>query len=191
MPRHRTPLTEAAARLSRQFPGHRVEILHGRLTATPPADGRRARTLTRLTVALHEAGAERAGLETLQRIGIRLPTGEDDYAIPDLSLVEADSLDHKPGTNCYEPDTFRLIVEITSPDWSDRSDAIGIKVDAYARADVPAYVIADRHHDEVVIHTDPRTTGYHSRRTFKRGMTLTLPDYLGVAVALPVDMLLD
>ncbi|MGP3686817.1 Uma2 family endonuclease [Streptomyces sp. IBSNAI002] len=185
---HETTIAEAADRLSRELPGHRVEILQGRLTVTPPADGRHARTLTRLTVAFHEAGAERAGLEFLQGIGIWLPTGADDYAVPDFSLVEADFLDHKVVKNCYRPDVFRMILEVTSSNWADD---IGTKVESYARAGVPVYVVADRRHDEVVLHTDPRGTRYGMSKKFKRGTSLTLPDDIGVAVELPVDMLLD
>ncbi|MFF5445833.1 Uma2 family endonuclease [Streptomyces sp. NPDC012888] len=185
---HETTIADAADRLSRELPGHKVEILQGRLIVTPPADGRHARTLTRLTVAFHEAGAEKAGLEFVQGIGIWLPTGADDYAVPDFSLVEGDFLDHKVTKNCYRPDVFRLIVEITSSNWSDD---IGAKVEHYAKADVPVYVVADRHHDEVVMYTDPRATAYRLRRTFKRGTSVTLPEHLGVSVELPVDMLLD
>ncbi|WP_239516068.1 MULTISPECIES: Uma2 family endonuclease [unclassified Streptomyces] len=88
----------------------------------------------------------------------------------------------------YRPDVFRMILEVTSSNWADDT---GTKVDAYARADVPVYVIADRHHDEVVIYTDPRAARYRLRRTFKRGTTLPLPDHLGVNIELSVDMLLD
>ncbi|UQX01622.1 Uma2 family endonuclease [Streptomyces sp. RerS4] len=185
---HETTIAEAADRLSRELPGHRVEILQGRLTVTPPADGRHARTLTRLTVAFHEAGAEKAGLEFLQGIGIWLPTGDDDYAVPDFALVEADFLDHKVVKNCYRPDVFRLILEVTSSNWADD---IGTKVESYAKADVPVYIVADRHHDEVVVHTDPRGAGYRLRRAFKRGTSFRLPDHLGVPLELSVDMLLD
>ncbi|MCJ0874153.1 Uma2 family endonuclease [Streptomyces sp. AP-93] len=188
MPHHRTPIAEAADHLSRELPGHRVEILLGRLTAAPPADGRHARTLTRLTVAFHEAGTEKAGLQVLQGIGISLPTGENDYAVPDFSLVEADFLDHEVTKNRFRPDAFRMILEIASSNWANDT---GTKVESYARADVPVYAIADRRHDEVVIHTDPRATSYRLHRTFKRGMTLPLPDHLGVTLELPVDMLLD
>lgn len=81
-----------------------------------------------------------------------------------------------------------MILEVTSSNWADDT---GTKVESYARADVPVYVIADRHHDEVVIYADPRGTSYRSRRSFKRGTTLHLPDHLGVTVELSVDMLLD
>ncbi|CAM5537216.1 hypothetical protein SAVIM338S_04231 [Streptomyces avidinii] len=81
-----------------------------------------------------------------------------------------------------------MILEITSSNWADDT---GTKVEHYARADVPVYVIADRHHDEVVIYTDPRGSPYRLCRTFKRGTTLPLPDHLGVSLELSVDMLLD
>ncbi|MFD9478693.1 hypothetical protein [Streptomyces nojiriensis] len=89
MTQNETTIAEAADRLSKELPGHRVEILQGRLTVTPLADGRHARTLTRLVVAFHRAGATEAGLEFLQGIGLWLPAGPDDYAIADFSLVEA------------------------------------------------------------------------------------------------------
>ncbi len=83
---------------------------------------------------------------------------------------------------------FRLIVEVTSSNWSDD---LGPKVDLYAGAGVPVYVIADRHHDEVVLHTDPRNGAYRLRQTFKRGTSVPLPKSLGVSVELSVDLLLD
>ncbi|WSK70292.1 Uma2 family endonuclease [Streptomyces sp. NBC_01276] len=55
---------------------------------------------------------------------------------------------------------FRLIVEVTSSNWSDD---LGSKVDCYAQADVPFYVIADRRHDEVVACREPRNGTYRHR----------------------------
>ncbi|QNE25986.1 Uma2 family endonuclease [Streptomyces sp. INR7] len=185
---HETTIAEAADRLSKELPGHRVEILQGRLTVTPPADGAHSETLTWLIEEFAAAGARKAGLKYLQTIGITLPTGPDDFAIPDFALVEADYKRTRAAYNCYSPDAFRLIVEVTSSNWSDD---IGIKVESYARAGVPVYVIADRHHDEVVLHTDPRNGAYHLRKTFKRSTSVPLPESLGVSVELSVDLLLD
>jgi hypothetical protein len=186
---HETTIAEAADRLSKELPRHRVEILQGRLTVTPPpADGRHARTLTRLVVAFHEAGAAKAGLEFLQGIGVWLPTGPDDYAILDFALVSEDFLEFKGRNNCYSPEVFRLIVEVTSSNWSDD---LGSKVDSYAKADIPVYVIVDRHHDEVVVCRDPRNGTYRLRTSHKRGTSITVPEYVGVTLELPVDLLLD
>ncbi|MCX5146189.1 Uma2 family endonuclease [Streptomyces sp. NBC_00320] len=102
---HETTIAEAAGRLSKELPRHRVEILQGGLTATPPADGAHALTLSRLIERFYEAGAKKAGLRYVQGTGVRLPAGPE--------------------------------------------------VDAYAKADIPFYVVADRRHDEVVICRDP------------------------------------
>ncbi|MFJ6781904.1 Uma2 family endonuclease [Streptomyces yangpuensis] len=184
---HETTIAEAADRLSRELPRHRVEILHGRLTVTPPADGLHARTLTRLIVAFHEAGATEAGLDFVQGIGIWLPTGPDDYAIPDFSLVEADFLDSRGRNNCYSPEVFRLVVEVTSSNWSDD---LGTKAESYATAGVPVYIIADRHHDEVVVCRDPRNGTYRLRTSHKRGTSISVPEEAGVPLELAVDLLL-
>ncbi|MCX5199115.1 Uma2 family endonuclease [Streptomyces sp. NBC_00249] len=185
---HETTIAEAADRLSRELPGHRVEILQGRLTVTPPADGSHALSLSWLIEKFYDAGARKAGLRYVQGIGLWLPTGSDDYAIPDFALVEADFRDHKVQKNCYPPDVFRLVVEVTSSNWSDD---IGVKVDSYAKADIPVYVIADRHHDEAVLCCDPRDGTYRLRTTYKRGTSIPLPQSIGVSVELPVDLLLD
>ncbi|MFF4644652.1 Uma2 family endonuclease [Streptomyces sp. NPDC001389] len=185
---HETTIAEAADRLSKELPRHRVEILQGRLTVTPPADGEHALTLSWLTERFFEAGAREAGLRYLQGIGIWLPTGPDDYAIPDFALVSKDFLDFKGRNNCYSPEVFRLIVEVTSSNWADD---LGSKVDSYAKAGIPFYVIADRRHDEVVVCRDPRNGTYRLRTSHKRGTSITVPEYVGVTLELPVDLLLD
>ncbi|MEU3470591.1 Uma2 family endonuclease [Streptomyces sp. NPDC006687] len=124
----------------------------------------------------------------LQGIGVWLPAGPDDYAIPDFALVSKDFLDFKGRNNCYSPDVFRLIVEVTSSNWADD---LGSKVDSYAKAGIPCYVIADRRHDEVVVCRDPHNGAYRLRTSHKRGTTVTVPESVGVTLGLPVDLLLD
>lgn len=184
---HETTIAEAADRLSKELPGHRVEILQGRLIVTPPADGPHSETLTWLIEAFAAAGARKAGIKYLQAIGIRLPTG-DDAAIPDLSVVDADYRDAHLVSNYYAPHVFRMVVEVTSSNWADD---LGPKVDCYAQAGIPVYLIADRRHDEVILYTDPREGEYRSRKPFKRGMSVPLPESIGIALDLPVDRLLD
>ncbi|MFD8952313.1 hypothetical protein [Streptomyces xanthophaeus] len=96
---HHTTIAEAADRLSEELPGHRVEILQGTLTATPPADGTHALALS--------------------------------------------------------------------------------------------WLVADRRHDEAVLHTDPRGGEYRSRKAFERGTAVPLPESIGITLELPVDRLLD
>ncbi|ATZ26144.1 hypothetical protein SLAV_21635 [Streptomyces lavendulae subsp. lavendulae] len=186
---HETTIAEAADRLSRELPRHRVEILQGRLIVTPPpADGTHALTLSWLIEQFYEAGAKKAGLRYVQGIGIWLPSGPTDYAVPDFALVTEDFLDFKGRNNCYAPEVFRLVVEVTSSNWPDD---LGSKVDCYAKADIPFYVIVDRRHDEVVVCRDPRNGTYRLRTSHKRGTSITIPEYVGVTLELPVDLLLD
>lgn len=128
---HELTLSEAADLLSHALPGHRVEILQGRLTVTPPPDGSHALSLSWLVVAFDRAGARKAGLRYVQGVGLWLPTLPDDYAIPDFSLVDEDFRDALVQKNCYAPNVFRLVAEVTSSNWSDD---LGPKVECYAEA---------------------------------------------------------
>ncbi|WP_373299470.1 Uma2 family endonuclease [Streptomyces poonensis] len=185
---HESSLADAADRLWEELPGHRVEILNGSIVVTPPPDGSHQDTLTWLIEECSRAGARRAGLKYLQGIGLWLPTGPHDYAVPDFSLVDADFKDALVEKNCYAPHVFRLVLEVTSTNWTNDT---ATKVDVYARAGVPIYLIADRWHDEVLLCQDPVDGKYPAPVRFKRGQTVPVPDSVGVPLHLPVDTLLD
>ncbi|AZQ36967.1 Uma2 family endonuclease [Streptomyces cyaneochromogenes] len=181
-------LGEAADQLARALPGHRVEILQGRLTVTPPPDGSHALALTKLGRAFDRAGLVEAGYEWVQGVGLWLPTSPEDFAIPDFSVVDPDFRDAHVTKNYYAPNVFRMVVEVTSSNWSDD---LGPKVECYAQAGLPVYLIADRKHDEVVLYEDPADGKYPDPVRFKRGQTLPVPESVGVALDLSVDTLLD
>ncbi|MGW7254162.1 Uma2 family endonuclease [Streptomyces sp. NPDC054834] len=181
-------LGEAADMLARALPGHRVEILQGRLTATPPPDGSHALSLTKACRALDLAGIEGSGAERVQGVGLWLPTLPEDFAIPDLSIVDEDFRDAHVTKNYYAPDVFRMVVEVTSSNWSDD---LGPKVECYAQAGIRTYLVADRKHGEVLLHTEPVDGKYPEPQRFKRGQSVPVPKSVGVHLELPVDTLLD
>lgn len=183
----RTTVLEAETWLTRELEGYRGEVLYGRLTATPWADGAHQETLIEVCSAFHEAGAGR-GLKSLLGIGLWLPTGPDDFAVPDLSVVEADVLTTPVQHNCYAPQAFRLVLEVTACNWSDD---LGLKVDCYAQAGVPVYLIVDRKHDEVLLYQAPADGKYPDPVRYKRGQTVPVPESVGVTLDLSVDTLLD
>ncbi|MFF2129786.1 Uma2 family endonuclease [Streptomyces olivochromogenes] len=185
---HELTLGEAAEQLSRALPGHRVEILQGRLVVTPPPDGSHALSLSWLVEAFGGAGARKAGLRYVQGIGLWLPALPDDYAIPDFSVVDEDFRDALVQKNCYAPNVFRLVMEVTSSNWSDD---LGPKVESYAQAGIPVYIVVDRKHDEVLLHQNPVDGKYDVPQRFKRGQSVPVPDSVGVALDLAVDTLLD
>jgi Uma2 family endonuclease len=185
---HELTVGEAADLLSRALPGHRVEILQGRLTVTPPPDGSHALSLTKLGRALDRAGIEGSGVDWVQGVGLWLPTLPEDFAIPDLSIVDDDFRDAHITKNYYAPNVFRLVVEVTSSNWSDD---IGPKVECYAQAGIPAYLVVDRKHDEVLLYTDPAGGKYPDPQRFKRGQAVPVPECVGVPLEFSVDTLLD
>ena len=181
-------LGEAADQLARALPGHRVEILQGRLTVTPPPDGSHALSLSWLVVEFHTAGARKAGLRYVQGVGLWLPTLPEDFAIPDFSIVDEDFRDAHVTKNYYAPNVFRMVVEVTSSNWSDD---LHVKVECYAQAGIPAYLVADRKHGEVLLYQDPADGKYPDPVRYKRGQSVPVPESVGVSLELYVDTLLD
>lgn len=90
--------------------------------------------------------------------------------------------------NCYAPSVFRLVLEVTSSNWADD---LGPKVESYAVAGVPVYVVVDRKHDEVLLYQEPEKGAYPAPAHYRRGQSVPVPESVGVVLDLPVDTLLD
>ncbi|MCX4643449.1 MULTISPECIES: Uma2 family endonuclease [unclassified Streptomyces] len=184
------PLTllEQADKLTDQLPGYRVEILGGVLTVTPPPDGAHARALSRLRRPFAGAGLDGGETELLEGVGLWLPDGPEDFAVPDLCVIDADFEDHLVDHNCYDPVSFRLVLEVTSGNYHND---LQTKVVAYGNAKVPVYVIVDRKHNRLHVLTEPIENGYGSHRLHAPGQQVTLPESLGAEVTLDVTEVLS
>ncbi|MEU9628087.1 Uma2 family endonuclease [Streptomyces luteogriseus] len=176
-------LRTIADEIMERHPGYRVEIIGGHLLVTPSPDAPHARALTGLMIPFIAAGLHGGETETLQNVGLWLPTGAEDYAIPDLVVVDADIDDHLVENNAYDPACFRLVLEVTSGNWKDD---LKTKVAAYAEAKVPVYVVVDRKHQRLHVLTDPVGSGYENHRPHASGELVTLPDSIGAKVTLDV-----
>ncbi|MEU0676383.1 Uma2 family endonuclease [Streptomyces sp. NPDC006172] len=185
---HESSLLDAADRLWEELPGHRVEILNGSIVVTPPPDGPHQQSCYEVAYLFRDAGAREAGLRAIPGIGLWLPTGPSDCAVPDVSVVDADYQDALVEYNCYAPHVFRLVMEVTSTNWSN--DTI-IKLGVYAQANLPVYVVVDRAHDEVLLYTNPRDGKYPDPKRYRRGQTVPVPESVGISLDLSVDALLD
>ncbi|WP_274561719.1 Uma2 family endonuclease [Streptomyces spiramyceticus] len=181
-------LLEAANQLMEQNPGFRVEIIGGVIIVTPPPDIPHARVLNKLVRPFFAAGLDDGETEVFQGVGVWLPTGPEDYAIPDLVVVDADIDEHHIESNCYDPACFRLVLEVTS---SNYNNDLKNKVAAYADANIPVYVIVDRKNDRVHVLTDPAPGTYENHTLHARGQQVTLPDSIGAKVTLDVTALLQ
>ncbi|OEV05308.1 Uma2 family endonuclease [Streptomyces oceani] len=176
-------LLETADDLMDRLPGHRVEIIGGILTVTPPPDAAHARSLTDLTLPFVAAGLHGEESRVLQAVGLWLPDGREDFTVPDLALVDADIDEHHIEFNCYDPAVFRLVLEVTS---SNYANDLRHKVVAYAIAKVPVYVIVDRKHERLHVLTDPVANEYDTHRVHAPGEHVTLPESIGAEVTLDV-----
>ncbi|MGW5035783.1 Uma2 family endonuclease [Streptomyces nigra] len=187
-PHSERPLIAEANHLMDRNPGYRVEIIKGQLLVSPPPDGPHADALTELMLPFVSAGLHGTESRLLQGIGLWLPTAAEDYAIPDLSLVDADYKDHLTENSCYDPMCFRLVVEVTSSNY--RTD-LRTKVAAYAEAKIPVYVIVDRKHQRLHVLTEPAEDTYANHRPHAPGEIVTLPDSIGAKVTLDVAAVLE
>ncbi|MFF5437008.1 Uma2 family endonuclease [Streptomyces achromogenes] len=179
-------LTAIADEIVERHPGYRVEIIGGHLLVSPTRDARHASVLTDL-MRLFLATGLHGETEVLQSVAIKLPTGAEDYCIPDLVVVDADIDDHHIENNAYDPICFRLVLEVTSHNWRDD---LKTKVGAYAEAKVPVYVVVDRKHQRLHVLTEPDGSEYTSHRVHAPGETVTLPDSVGAEVALDVEQII-
>ncbi|GHD52001.1 membrane protein [Streptomyces mirabilis] len=186
-PHEDRPLIAEANRLMDRNPGYRVEIIGGSITVTPPPNAPHARALSRLRRPFVAAGLDGGETEVLEGVGLWLPAGAEDYAIPDLAVVDADIDDHLVENNCYDSMAFRLVLEVTS---SNFQNDLRTKVTAYAQAKIPVYVIVDRKHQRLHVLTDPTGDKYETHRVHAPGTTVTLPDSIGAKVTLDVDEIL-
>ncbi|MEV6028709.1 Uma2 family endonuclease [Streptomyces sp. NPDC052036] len=186
-PRGERSLIEEAKRITDRLPGYRVEIIGDQIIASPPPDAPHSRSLTKLMRPFIEAGLDDGESAVLQGIGLWFHAGED-YAIPDLAIVDSDIDEHIVKDNCYDPVAFRLVLEVISGNW--KTD-LRTKVSAYAAARVPVYVVVDRKHQRIHVLTDPSGDDYATHRVHAPGELITLPDSLGAKVTLDVTEILE
>ncbi|GGT30757.1 Uma2 family endonuclease [Streptomyces chromofuscus] len=180
-------LTAIADEIMERHPGYRVEIIGGHLLVTPSPDAPHARALTKLMRPFIAAGLDDGDTEVLQNVGLWLPTGTEDYAIPDLVVVDSDIDDHFVENNAYDPVCFRLVLEVTSSNWKDD---LRTKPGAYAQAKIPVYLVVDRKHQRLHVLTEPTGSEYANHRVHAPGETITLPETIGAEVVLDVEQII-
>ncbi|MFJ5797355.1 Uma2 family endonuclease [Streptomyces decoyicus] len=181
----KSALLKEAQRLAEKLPGYRIEIIGGELTVTPPPDGPHGDALSDLFVTF--ASLHGTESRVIQGIGVRLPDGPDDFAVPDLAVVDADYRDHLAEEGCYDPVVFRLVLEVTS---SNYGNDLKKKVAAYAIAQIPVYVVIDRKKDRIHVLTDPFANEYRCHRVHAPGQRVVLPDSLGAEITLDAEAIL-
>lgn len=172
-----------ANHIMESVPGLRVEIIGDQILVSPAPDGPHSEALMLFAAPFMNMGLVRA----LPGIGLWLPSGPEDYAIPDLSVVDDDYRDHLVENSCYDPTCFRLVMEVTSSNW--KTD-LQTEVGAYAKARIPVYVIVDRKHQRLHVLAEPTGGRYAKHGMHIPGELVTLPESVGGKVVLDVERLL-
>jgi Uma2 family endonuclease len=115
---------------------------------------------------------------------IQLPPNHEPE--PDASIIRG-SLDEEDGTGPPGPADVLCVVEVA--DASLRRDRT-VKLNAYAAAKIPLYVIVNLIDDHVELYTPVPAGGYGPPRVLKAGSTLELPTATSATVSVPVQRLL-
>ncbi|MDL5203394.1 Uma2 family endonuclease [Streptomyces sp. ALI-76-A] len=182
-PHEERSLIAEANHIMESVPGLRVEIIGDQILVSPAPDGPHSEALMLFAAPFMNLGLVRA----LPGIGLWLPSGPEDYAIPDLSVVDDDYRDHLVENSCYDPTCFRLVMEVTSSNW--KTD-LQTKVAYYAKAGIPVYVIVDRKHQRLHVLTEPAGGSYATHGIHIPGELVTLPESVGGKVVLDVERIL-
>jgi Uma2 family endonuclease len=154
-------------------PGSRAEILRGAIYLSPTPMSKHNRLYAKLSRQLSEVTA-RLGSEIVNTETVLLPA-TDEAAVPDMVVVPDEVLDEHDDWR-LPPDDVQLVAEITSD--STRKRDLTIKLESYAKANIPIYLVIDQFDGEgtVTVYHQPDGTGrYLQHQTVPFGEPIRLP----------------
>ncbi|MGG7572923.1 Uma2 family endonuclease [Streptomyces sirii] len=153
--------------------GFRAELIEGELVMTPPPDNDHERCFSKIVKQV--LGRSHTDMDVSGNKGIGLSPGglyPKNYVIPDATFApSAADLFGLPG-NWVPSEAVALVVEVTSSK-PDRDRVI--KRDAYARANIPLYLLVDREKSTVMLFGEPQDGDYRELHRVPFGKPLPLP----------------
>lgn len=161
---------------SLDVPGHRAEILGGRIIVSPVPSIRHGQIVTWLIVALNEVCVAN-GWNRLPQTTLDLPATEE-RVVPDL-LVYPD--DESVAAEWLVPAGRALLVaEVVSPN-SRRTDYED-KWASFSGNAIPIYLIIDPFEVTLTLCTEPGDQGYRTIHSLDVGGKLELPEPFGITL---------
>ncbi|MEV6167903.1 Uma2 family endonuclease [Streptomyces sp. NPDC051954] len=155
--------------------GWRVELIEGDIYVTPPADADHELIVSELTDQVAERRRDRS-LRNWTGIGLNVPgASKTGHVVPDLVIAPARSFQGDEKWN--DPSPALLVAEVTSTSTADRDREK--KIQGYARAGIPVYLLIDREEGEVTVYSEPSGDDYAKSPKHKLGLTVPLPALLG------------
>ncbi|MFI6986626.1 Uma2 family endonuclease [Embleya sp. NPDC050154] len=160
--------------------GWRAEITGGSIVMSPPPANTHNLIASRLQRALLTVTPENC--EIFQTLGVSIAPMFRLY-IPDVVVMPVDDigLDPEHDTAPTPARCALLIAEITSKDNADHDRVT--KLEAYARAQVPLYLLIDRWDKEgpsVKLFSAPDGRRYHGELRVSIGESITIPEPFGI-----------
>lgn len=101
--------------------------------------------------------------------------GEHEEIVPDLVIAPKGSFSDRE--EWHDPSPVLLVAEVTSDSTAERDREQ--KIQGYARAGIPLYLLIDREVGEAVVHAEPSANEYAESSRCKLGLTVSLPAPLG------------
>lgn len=149
--------------------GRRLELIAGQIHMSPMADGHHAEIVCLLSDQIYD---HRRDLRLYRGIGLELPgTGPKDRVIPDLVAAPARSF-HRQFV-WHRPYPVGLVAEVTSKSTAD-NDRVE-KLNGYARAEIPVYVLVDREAGITAVYSEPQDGKYGRSEQVRLGKKIMLP----------------
>ncbi len=154
-----------------------LEFIRGKIEVKPVPDGDHGEIFMWL---LKRCMQQRPETALYPEQGLKVDAYRRGRARPDGALAPEN---HFAGQGEWStPEGVLMVLEITSRDRdTDRRDRRD-KVDAYAAAEIPVYLLVDRDACEVVAYSDPRSGTYRRRLSHPYGDVVELPDPVGITL---------
>ncbi|MEU4328108.1 Uma2 family endonuclease [Nonomuraea dietziae] len=163
-------MREAYRRACELFPGHRVELVNGRIVVNDGPTWAHNKIISRLLKLIISIVTDR-DWEIGTNIKLFLGPQTDRY-VPDLTI--APPRPRMWGDDEVYGDDTRLVVEVVSP--SSVHDDHAVKPREYARAGVPLYLLIDPAQSIAILFSLPAEKGYQHRTQVEFGTALDLPE---------------
>ncbi|WP_225729613.1 MULTISPECIES: Uma2 family endonuclease [unclassified Nocardia] len=148
-----------------------VELINGRVYVVPAPDGEHDDCAVEIGDQIREHHPD---LRLYQERALAVPGYRTGRARPDGVLAPRRHFRGQP-TTWSSTTGVVLVLEITSGRERDAEVDRVEKRDAYAQAEIPLYLLVDRHRSEVTIFWDPAQGEYQHSQTAKIGAVLYLP----------------
>ncbi|MEV7089319.1 Uma2 family endonuclease [Streptomyces sp. NPDC093085] len=157
----------------------RLEFINGRIGIKGMTDGDHAEIIRWLGRRCAQVRPD-LWLYAGGEIGLRIPAYRHGRAKPDAVLAPDDTFVGQG--DWADPAQVLMVVEVTSYDSDAHRRDRKEKPAAYAAAGIPVYLLVDRDHCTVTVHSEPAAEGYGYRQVADFGKKILIPDPVSIEI---------